>query len=708
MLRPLALVTGPNRSAVGRGVALALAGYLVLALALPHGLPLGILVFGLLFGLLNALGAIAVILIYRAGRYINFAQGGLGAAGATLAFRLTTVYHWNWFLAVITGLLVSIALAGLVEVIFIQRLFNSPKLVLTVATIGIAQFLAFFELAFAKINKGNLYQTPRLQPPLHWRFHIGQQSFGPAQILVLIVVPLVLGWLLIFLHRSRYGSVVQAAAENPDRARLLGVSVRSLSTVAWLMVGALSGLAGILETPVVGISVGGTTSGPAFLLRALAPAMVAGLSSLPTAVFAALGLGIVEEALAFNLNRSGPIEVVLLVVILVALLVRRTAGGRAAETDERSFAVATAVRAIPRELARELPVRLASIGGRGVLVGGAIAAPLLLDISGQNLATALLAFLIAALSVVVLTGYAGQVSFGDWAVVGFGALFGGAMATQHHVPFLAGLLVIPIAGAFVAALIGLPALRIRGIFLGVTTLAFAVAGQAYFFQQKWFELTDFLDRPTLLGVNLADQRAYYYFCLLLALLCMVGVQLVRKSMFGRAMVAVRDNESAASSYGVNPVLAKLSAFAVSGFLAALSGFLYAYNAGKIDGGSFPALTSLLLFSAVVIGGLGSQAGAVIGALYFRGISYFLPQYVQFLATSLGLLLILLFLPKGLGGLFFSLRDAALRRYAIARGIRVPSLLADTREDEEARDATFPVALDRSADLAVPAGVGGRQ
>jgi len=657
------------------GAAAAVATWLAAGFLLPRGLPPGVVLIGCVLGLINALGAIGLILVYRAGKYVNFAQAGFGSAGAVLAFRLISANRWNWFLAVGLGLVVSVALAGVSEVLFIQRLFKAPRLILTVATIGIAQFVAFFELWFNTLaRKGTLNN---FDPPLHLRFRVNQALFSGGHVLVLIVAPAVIVGLIIFFQRSRYGAVVQAAAENADRARLLGVSVRSISTATWVTVGALSGVAAILATPVSGLNVGGG-AGAGLLLRALAPAMIGGLESLPVAVVAALVLGVVEQAMAFNLRQTGPIELVFFAIILGVLLLRRQARGRTTEGEERSFGVSTVIRPFPRELARIPSLRVARQAARALLLAAAIVFPLTLELSGQNLASAVVLYMIAALSITVLTGYAGQVSFGQWAIVGFGALLGGGLATQHGLPFLPGLAIVPLAGAALAVVIGLPALRIRGIFLGVTTLAFGIAAQAYLFQRPLFHLDVPVTRPSFVNSELS----YYYFCLAVLVVTMAGLRNLRSSSIGRSMVAVRDNDRAAASYGVDLVRAKLSAFAVSGFLAALAGYLYVYNAGKLDSGSFPALTSLLLFSAVVIGGLGSQAGAILAAVYFRGVSYFLPGYAQFLATSVGLLLILLFLPGGIGSLFFGLRDAFLRKYAAAHRIRVPSLVADTREDQD--------------------------
>jgi len=648
--------------------------------SLPHGLPLGVVVIGLAYGLLNALGAVALILVYRAGGYINFAQASFGAVGATLTYELTTAYGWSWYLAVTLGLLASIGLSLVMEILFIQRLFTAPRLIVTVATIGIAQVAATFDQLIGKLKSVDGL-APVLNPPFSVHFSIGLVQFTSADLLIFVVVPVALVALGVFLTRSRYGAVAQAAAENADRARLLGVSVRSLSTVTWILVGALSGIAAILETPLVGTAANGSDIGPTLLLRALAPAMVVGLGSLPLAVAAALVLGVVEEAASFSFNIAGPIDLILFGIILVALLLQRRRATRTTEGEEQSFLVASVVRPVPRLLAQELRVRLAGLVSMGVVLLAAVLLPFVLDLAGQSLATAIVCYTLAAISLTVLSGYGGQVSFGQWAFVGFGALLGGALVLNHGLPFLAGLIVVPLAGAVLALVIGLPALRIRGVFLGVTTLAFAVAANSYIFGWHVFQ-SQYAPRPKVAGFDLGPQRHYYYFCLAVLALCMLGVRNVRRSVLGRELLAVRDNDRAAASYGVGVVRARLWAFAISGFLASLAGYLYLFNIGNVTADTFPPLTSLLLFSAVIIGGLTSQVGAVIGTVYFKGVQYFLPQWAQFLATSFGLLLILMFIPGGLSSIVFGARDALLRRYARVRGLRVGGIATLRREQRE--------------------------
>ena len=190
-------------------------------------------------------------------------------------------------------------------------------------------------------------------------------------------------------------------------------------------------------------------------------------------------------------------------------------------------------------------------------------------------------------------------------------------------------------------------------------------------------------------------------------LALVVVAGVRHSRTGRVLVAIRENERAARAYGVNATRTTLAAFALSGFLAAVAGALYVHQQQGLAVEPFLPQRSLDLFSMVVIGGLGSLPGALLGAVYVRGADFFLPLDWQFLATGVGLLAVLLLLPSGLGGLLADLRDGALRRVARRRGIVVPSLLADVRvvadEDRSLEAAVAAAKAERDALSGVGAG-----
>jgi len=167
---------------------------------------------------------------------------------------------------------------------------------------------------------------------------------------------------------------------------------------------------------------------------------------------------------------------------------------------------------------------------------------------------------------------------------------------------------------------------------------------------------------------------------------------LRRSRTGRAMIAVRDNALAAESVSINSTRLNLTAFVIAGALAGFAGSLYAIHQRGVLSGSFNAQVSVQLFSMVVIGGLGSLPGAIFGAAYVQGAQYFLPSGWKLIASGAGILLLLMFLPEGLGGLLYSIRDGVLRRIARRRNLVVPSLLADVRVETSGEDVDLRTVL----------------
>ena len=230
-----------------------------------------------------------------------------------------------------------------------------------------------------------------------------------------------------------------------------------------------------------------------------------------------------------------------------------------------------------------------------------------------------------------------------------------------------------------AVLLGLPALRLRGLTLAVSTLAFASAVVAILLNpdQLGRHLPETLDRPQLLGMSLDDARTFYYVALAVLLLAVGAVMGLRRSRTARVLVAARDNEPAAQSFGISLLRARLSAFAVSGFLAALAGVLFAYQQGNVTASGFSVEQSLLLFTFTVIGGLGSVAGPLVGfaALAVLSLSTHSPSVLA-TVNGLGGIALLLLAPGGLAQVGLDLRDGMLRRIARRAGIVVPSLAQD--------------------------------
>jgi len=293
---------------------------------------------------------------------------------------------------------------------------------------------------------------------------------------------------------------------------------------------------------------------------------------------------------------------------------------------------------------------------------------------------------VVILSLTVLTGWAGQVSLGQMGFVAIGAAFGAVVTDEWGWDLALALPVVGLAGAAVAVVVGLPALRLRGLYLAVTSLAFALATTRYLLNPQFFDWvpTRQIEARPLLGVWHYDSpTGVYQLALGTFGLLVLGVSGIRRSRTGRVLVALRENERAAAAYGVSIVRAKLTAFALSGFLAAVAGVLLVTQQGQFTLGLFPEEDNLVVFTAAVVGGLGSVTGAAIGALFLKGGEWFLQDSWQLFASSLGVLIVLLVLPGGLGGALFRARDLWLRWVARRHDVAVPSLIADAAQPTDA-------------------------
>ena len=694
------------RVAAAAGAVLVL--WAVAAAVLPRGVPLGIVLLGAVYGSLTALLAIGVLLVYRANRVVNFAQAELGSIAGVVVVWLAAQRGWPYVPSVAIGLVLAVAVGVLVDVTVIRRLRHAPRLIVAVATIAAAQVL-FGASVLVSVRLSRGLAAGQFTTPFDVHFTISPVRFSGDHLMAVVVPLLLLGGLATFLRTSAYGVAVRAAADNDDRARLIGIPVERLSTLVWAMAALFSAVAVILRVPISGFSTFTEVSGggTALLLRTLAAAVIARMERPAVAVGAAIGLGIFESTAAWSTGNSTLVDALLVGVILVALLVQRGAISRLAGTALATarFSAIREVRPVPHEV-RDVPeVRIGLPALRLVVLAFAVGLPLVASPSRQQLATLILVYAIVAVSLVVLTGWAGQISLGQWALVGVGGTTMATLYERHGWDFFAAAPADVAAAALVALVIGLPALRVRGPFLAVTTLAFALTASTYFLQPKYFPwlVTDRLVRPALWDrLPLGREWQLYYACLIVLVLVAAAAGALRHSRTGRAMVAMRDNESAAAAVGVSATRVRLTAFVVSGAIAGLAGVLYVINLNGLRSDAFGPEVSLTVFSTAVIGGLGSVTGAVLGAVYIGATTYYLSGGWTLVASGLGILVLLLVAPGGLGGLLYAARDRVLRMIADRRGIVVPSLVADTATDERpAGDAVTTVSdPDRKALLRV--------
>ncbi|MDP1819101.1 MAG: ATP-binding cassette domain-containing protein [Acidimicrobiales bacterium] len=650
-----------------------LAVILALRLAFRPGAPPGVFLNGAIVGGLYGLIAMGLILIYKSDRIISFAQAGLGAFPAVLALNLYIQRDWPFALCLVLALAGSFAIGALAQRLIIRRFASSPRLILTVATIGLAQLLAFAEFMSPTWIGGEVTPTGAVRTPVSGiTADIGGIVFRGdhlAAVVVVVLAALGLGW---FLNGTRVGVAVRAVAENRDRAQLAGVPVARLGTIVWGVAGLLSGIGVFFRAPITGLPLG-SLIGPQVLLFALAAAVIARMERLGVALLAGALLGMFDQA-AFYSTRTASISTALLLpIVLAALLVQRRHLSRAADSGSATWQAVRPLRTLP-PLVRRLPeVRVARGLGAGLFAALLLGAPFLVDELRRNDLSQVLLFGVIAVSLVVLTGWTGQISLGQFAFTGVGSAVAGGLAGKAGADFFVALLLGGLAGAALSMVVGIPALRVKGFFLALTTLAFAASTQAYVLNREHFswllpEIGDAIDRPKLWGVlDLRSDSSYYFTCLALLLLAVAGARNLRRSRAGRALVATRDNERAAQSYGINLARARLGAFAIAGFLAGSAGALYVYLYEAVDPESFGSSRSIDVFAMAVIGGLGSIGGGLAGAVYVVGIKEFLPRY-ELLASGGGLLLLLMFLPGGLAEVGVRLRDAFVKLVARRHGL----------------------------------------
>jgi ABC-type branched-subunit amino acid transport system ATPase component/ABC-type branched-subunit amino acid transport system permease subunit len=648
--------------------------------------PLGVVLHGIEVGGLIALVAFGLALIYQANKIINFAQVDLGGPPTVLAFLLIS-QGWPFWPAFLVALVLGTLLGIGIQLGVMKSFFRAPRLVATVVTIGISQVLQGISALLPHYLTGQSTVNANTNAaPFRLVFHVDTVVFNGNDVAAILAVPAMAVGLMAFLRFTSAGIAIRATADNSDRASLLGINVMRTQIVVWAAAGLLATV-GVFMTASVegGVGVAGTYGGPDLLVQALAAAVIGRMERFGTIFAVGAAIGVLEQAILWSTSTAKLVDPICFVAIVVTLLIqRRGTSAREAMGSTTTWQTVGNVRPIPAVLAG-LPEVVWGRRALMVTVGGiGLALPWILGPGKTNLACLVLIFAIVAISVVVVTGWAGQLSLGQVGFMGIGAGVGATVALHWHWDLVWIVLIAGLAGAAGAMIIGIPALRVQGLFLAVTTISFSVVVGSYLLDPSvihWLPTaTELLPHPAVLGRVADSQRAYYTVCLVMLLMAAGAVSGLRKSRTGRAFMAVRDNPSAAEAYGINRMRTTLTAFAISGFLAAAAGALFVFNQQALDSAQFQVTDSLSAFAGAVVGGLGSVTGGIIGSVYYNGIQWFqdlfptaLRSAVNLLATGSGLILILTILPSGLAALPFRLRDAGLRRIAARHGLNVEAI-----------------------------------
>ena len=639
-----------------------------------YGMPFGVWVESVVKGSLAAMLAIGLALVYRANRVVNFAQADLGTVPTGFAASFVLFWGWPYFLGMGVGLVLALLLGATVELAFIRRFRRSPRMVVTVATLGITQLLVVLGILIPRWWGKNL-ASERLEPPVDWKFTPSfQLRFWQAQpggyilnanhLIAIVVAPLSIGFVAWFLNRSRLGIAIRASAERSDRAAMLGIPVARLNTLVWAIAAGLAYLALFLRSGISGVPLGYAAGLPA-LLVALAALVIGRLERLPTIACAAVALTLLESGV--NWNSQSPLLAypIMAGAMFLALMAQRSSTLRRDNDAASSWRGADEVRPLPALLAAAGRVRTVKWTILSLAVFFVVALPILLEVDSVIKASALIAFVVLGMSLVVLTGWGGQISFGQMALAGIGAAVSATLTVRWHVDLSITLVLGGCAGGVAALLVGIPALRLRGLYLAVTTFALALATEYWLLNDRFFgwfpKAEQSFERDPLFGrIRVDTPTRFYAYSVVVLVLIYAALRGIRRSRTGRVIVAIRENERAAQSYSVSVVRAKLTAFVISGAVAGVGGALLAQGNTGFSISSFTTSESFGVFISAVIGGLGSLGGAFLGALYLRGTRWFITDPAwRLLSTGLGVLLVLLILPGGLGSLWVKLRDSVV-------------------------------------------------
>ncbi|MGY3555464.1 ABC-type branched-subunit amino acid transport system ATPase component/branched-subunit amino acid ABC-type transport system permease component [Williamsia sp. R60] len=665
---------------------------------------IGFLLLGLGSGAVFAALALALVMTYRSSGVVNFATG----AQALLAAYVYAFLRRGELLIPIPGLQESVSIGGdpgvipsiliamaisalfgmLLYVAVFRPLRNAPPIAPAVASIGV---LLIIQASIAtQVGTQSQSVTPILPRDVveFMDIRIPMDRVWFAAIIVAVGIALTL-----WFRFTRFGLATRAAAESEKGALVSGLSPQRIALANWAISAAVAGLAGVLIAPIVPVVPGAYTL---FIVPALAAALVGNLTAIGPAIAAAFAIGMVQSELTYLqtdwswLPSSGTAQLVPLIVILVFLVLR----GRPLPT--RGAIVQRSLGRAPRPRNLVIPV----------VVGVAIGVVALLVTSGGTRSGVIftLVYAFIGLSWVVVTGYAGQISLAQLSLAGVAAFSLNRFAEAWGVPFPLAPLLAALVATVIGVLVGLPALRIRGLPVAIVTLALAVAVEAL-----WFRNTDWngglsgspISSPELFGVDLGigsgdsyPRLTFGFMCLILLVIAGLAVALLRRSRLGAAMLAVRANERSAAAAGIAVSRTKIIAFAIGAFIAGLGGALLGYAQTTATADTFSAIVGLSMFATVYIAGVTSLAGGiVVGVIAPGGIlytllnnSFSLGHWYEIVA-GIGLILTVIIEPEGVVGPWHRMVDRIHDRYTHSRR-RVPEAYDDSfLEDEAAGTAT---------------------
>jgi ABC-type branched-subunit amino acid transport system ATPase component/branched-subunit amino acid ABC-type transport system permease component len=636
------------------------------------------LLLGLANGAVFASLALALVVTFRSSGVINFATGAIGLYTAyTYAYlrqgRLlepvpglpVTIGLGTDRLGFVPAAGVALVLAAVLGLLLYGLIFrplrSAPPVGRAVASLGVAVVLTGVILERAGSNPVNVSGIFPSHIYKVGAVHVSGDRIWFAATVVVVALALAAAY-----RFTQFGLHTRAAAETETGAYVSGISPDRIAALNWMISSAVAGLAGILIAPIVPLVPAAYTL---FIVPALAAAILGRFQGMTIAVAGGLVIGMLQSEAAYLKSKyswlpsSGLPELIPMVLILIVLV------ARAQSLPGRGELIRHSLGRAPRPRHVMIPTMAATVLATFGLVAlhGAWRAALVVS----------LIFGIIQLSQVIVTGYAGQISLAQLVLAGAAAFLLSPLTQSWGVPFPLAPLLAAAGATVIGVVVGLPALRIRGLPLAVVTLALAVTLEAL-----WFENTDLVSSngknisgPSLFGLNLRvgggaayPRLAFCFMVLAVLIIVALGVVKLRNGRLGAAMLAVRANERSAAAAGVNVVRTKLVAFGLASFVAGIGGALLAYQQTNVTFQSFDAILGLSIFATAYLAGITSVSGGILaGVLVYGGLFYRITDQWLGLggwydaATGIGLILTVVLNPEGIVGPFHARREERRRQ-----------------------------------------------
>jgi branched-chain amino acid transport system permease protein len=636
-------------------------------------------ILGIFTGAAYAIAASGLVLTYSTTRVFNIAHGAFGMVMAFVYWDFSQRQNIPAWISLGLVLLVVAPAFGLFVQRFVTRgLGDAPVSVSLVVTVGL--FVGLIGLA------QQIWPPAARSVPQFFNqrgFELGDVFITYHQLLTILLSALVAGGLFLLLNRTRVGTAMRASVDNPDLLKLYGGKPGLVAALAWAIGTSLAALAGILLTPVIGLDYYELTL---LVINAYAAAMLGRLKSLPLTFAGAMTLGILQSYAVAYLPSTGDLSGVRAVIPTLFLFAVIIAMPQAQLRVGQVKGIVSA----------RLPSVQRAVTAGAVLV--VVVAVLTLSMSASNvlLAGTAATYAMVMLSLVLLTGYGGHVSLAQFTFAGVGAL---AYAKLDS-PNLLGLLLAALIAAAVGALVALPVLRLTGLYLALSTLAFGVLMDKLVFQASFaFGFNGSLpaERLAVLGITITDGGTYVLLMTIIFVLMGIGLLQLRRGRLGRILIAMRDSPAACGTLGLNMRWFRVGLFGLSAGMAGLAGALFAGLRQTISATDFQLLSSLPLLLLAVVCGVTSVTGAAIGGVFFMMLPVLQSNYpglaglafvvIGFGAVALGRD------PNGLANLLFAVGRKVEQRLWPSVSRRMPTVLGRREEDPDDRHHEDPdVAL----------------